>query len=121
MQIMRAFLKTNKCAEPVSLLDELMTPCLSSLFFLSFFTFSKSSSSSSASRIAALASEQPSPANKKEKLVMKQIERPRLVRFGESGVESLTALHIANFLFALCLQGKITDGEEEEEDAGEER
>jgi len=52
----------------------------------------------------------------REKLVMKQMERPRLVRFGEIGVESLTALHIATFLFALCcLQGKKTDGEEEED------
>ncbi len=48
--------------------------------------------------------------------MMKQMERPRLVRFGEIGVESLTALHIATFLFALCcLQGKKTDGEEEED------
>lgn len=41
--------------EPFSWVDELITPCFSSLFFLSLFTFSISSSSSSASNMAALA------------------------------------------------------------------
>lgn len=101
-----------------------MTPCLSSLFFLSLLTFSKSSSSSSASRIAAFALGQPLLESKRPKLVMKQIERLLLVRFEESGADSLTALHKANFLFAFWVEGRKNDGDvdkEEEEDAEEDR
>lgn len=88
---------------PVSLLDELISSCFSSLFFLSLFTFSKSSSSSSASKIAAFASDKPLPDKKRRKVEVREKVRLRLERFEEDGCDSITALQTISCLFKLCL------------------
>uniref|UniRef100_A0A2P2LHP7 Uncharacterized protein n=1 Tax=Rhizophora mucronata TaxID=61149 RepID=A0A2P2LHP7_RHIMU len=98
-----------------------MTPCLSSLFFLSFFTLSNNSSSSSASRTAALALEWPLLANEKAKLVMKQIDMLLLVETGDGCLDSLTALHKFSCLLASYLSAKssiFVVGKDEEDGVG---
>lgn len=107
---------------PFSLVDELIAPCLSSLFFLSLFTFSKSSKSSSSSNGAASASGTPFPANDIRKAEDRERAKLLLLTHGVDDDESVSPVlqkgtNKLKFLF-FWRQSEIDD-EDDDDNVGD--